>query len=48
MDINSSSLQEELREKELTPRRQAFLDCLFEEAGGNIRMAMDMAGFSKN
>lgn len=46
--ISMSSLPEELKEKELTPRQQAFLDCLFEEAGGNIRAAMDIAGFSKS
>lgn len=46
--INTSSLPEELQERQLTPRQQAFLDVLFEEAGGNVRTAMDMAGFAKS
>lgn len=48
MTISTESLPAELKEKKLTPRQQAFLDTLFEEAGGNIRTAMDMAGFSKS
>ena len=34
--------------KELTDKQRAFLDCLFEEANGNIRTAMKVAGYSAN
>lgn len=33
--------------KELSDRQQKFLDALFEEANGNFRVAMDVAGYSK-
>jgi|21_taG_2_1085346.scaffolds.fasta_scaffold02258_3 hypothetical protein len=34
--------------KELSERQQALIDFLMGEAKGNIRVAMDMAGYSKN
>jgi len=34
--------------KELSERQQALIDYLTGEAKGNIRVAMDMAGYSKN
>ena len=34
--------------KELTDKQRAFLDWLFEEANGNIRTAMKVAGYSAN
>lgn len=46
--LDSNNLPAELREKELTPRQQAFLDVLFTDAEGDIRKAMDLAGYSKS
>ena len=34
--------------KELTEKQAAFLEALLGEARGNIRAAMDMAGYAKN
>ena len=34
--------------KELTDKQAAFLEALLGEARGNIRLAMDMAGYSKS
>ena len=34
--------------KELTDKQAAFLEALLDEARGNIRLAMDMAGYSKS
>jgi hypothetical protein len=34
--------------KELTDKQAAFLEALLGEARGNIRAAMDMAGYAKN
>lgn len=34
--------------KELTDRQSTFLDCLFDDANGNIRTAMKIAGYSEN
>ena len=34
--------------KELTDRQRTFLDCLFDDANGNIRTAMKIAGYSEN
>ena len=34
--------------KELTDRQEVFLDCLFDEANGNLREAMRIAGYSAN
>ena len=34
--------------KELTDKQAAFLEALLGEALGNIRLAMDMAGYSKS
>jgi hypothetical protein len=34
--------------KKLTERQQALIDALMGEAQGNIRVAMDMAGYSPN
>lgn len=36
------------KDSNLTPRQEKFLSCLFEEAGGDIRKAMDLAGYSKS
>ena len=33
--------------KQLTEQQQKFLDVLFEEAGGNLKKAMRMAGYSE-
>lgn len=35
-------------EKKYTDKQLAFLDALMGEAGGNIRKAMDIAGYSKS
>ena len=35
-------------DKELTEKQAAFLEALLGEARGNIRAAMDMAGYAKN
>lgn len=35
------------QKKEYTEKQQAFLDALLGEARGNIRKAMDLAGYSK-
>jgi hypothetical protein len=35
-------------DKELTDKQAAFLEALLGEARGNIRAAMDMAGYAKN
>lgn len=42
-----NNLPEIKTDKSLTPRQQAFLSYLFTEAGGDVRAAMDMAGYSK-
>ena len=34
--------------KTLTPKQEDFLEALLGEAHGNIRAAMDMAGYSKS
>ena len=34
-------------EKPLTEKQEAFLDHLFSDARGNVRVAMDLAGYSK-
>ena len=34
--------------KTLTPKQEDFLEALLGEARGNIRAAMDMAGYSKS
>ena len=34
--------------KELTDRQEIFLDCLFDQANGNLREAMKIAGYSEN
>ena len=33
--------------KTLTPKQEEFLEALLGEARGNIRVAMDIAGYSK-
>lgn len=40
--------KELLSEKKLTPRQEKFLSVLFDEANGNFRRAMELAGYSKN
>lgn len=34
--------------RQLTEKQQKLLDVLFDEAGGDIRTAMDLAGYSEN
>lgn len=37
-----------MAKRELTQKQQAFLDALFGPAQGDVRSAMDMAGYDKN
>lgn len=41
-------MADDKKKKQLTERQQALLDALVGEAQGNIRVAMDMAGYSKH
>lgn len=43
-----STALETVTEKDLTPRQEKFLDVLFNEARGNFREAMRLAGYSPN
>lgn len=45
--MEETNLPDELKEKSLTPRQEAFLEFLFsEEAEGDVRKAMTLAGYS--
>lgn len=48
MTLPTELSKELLSEKSLTPRQEKFLSVLFDEAGGDFRRAMELAGYSKN